>query len=86
MALTTYAELKTAIGDFLNRDDLTSVAPDFISLAEADINRRVRHWRMEGRATHKLIRSLAPYPRFCRSFDISRNVWRFSADRVVEQS
>lgn len=47
MSITTYAGLKTAIGDFLNRDDLTSVAPTFIQLAESQINRDVRHWRME---------------------------------------
>ena len=49
MSLTTYAELQTAIGNFLNRDDLTSVAPDFIALAEAAINRDVRDYRMIAR-------------------------------------
>ena len=43
MAITTYAELKTAIANWLNREDLTSVIPDFISLAEADFNRKLRH-------------------------------------------
>lgn len=51
MALTTYAELQSAIADFLNRDDLTSVIPTFITLAEADMKRRIRHWRMEKRST-----------------------------------
>ena len=51
MAITTFAELKTQIGDFLNRDDLTSVIPTFIDLAESQINRDVRHWRMENRVT-----------------------------------
>jgi len=50
MALSTYDELKTSIADFLNRDDLTSVIPDFITLAETGMNREVRHWRMEKRA------------------------------------
>lgn len=50
MSITTYDELKTTIADFLNRDDLTSVIPTFISLAEADLNRQVRHWRMEDRS------------------------------------
>jgi hypothetical protein len=54
MAITTYAELKTAVANWLNRDDLTAVIPDFISLTEADINRNVRHWRMEQRATASL--------------------------------
>jgi hypothetical protein len=50
VSITTYDELKSSIADFLNRDDLTSVIPTFISLAEADMNRKVRHWRMEDRA------------------------------------
>jgi len=51
MAITNYTDLQSAIADFLNRDDLTAVIPTFISLAEADMNRRVRHWRMENRST-----------------------------------
>ena len=39
MALSTYDELKASIADFLNRDDLTSVIPDFIKLAETGMNR-----------------------------------------------
>ena len=54
MAITTYAELKTAITDFLNRDDLDSAAGTFISLAEADLQRRIRHWRMEKRSTAEI--------------------------------
>jgi hypothetical protein len=49
MAITTYAELKTAIADFLNRDDLTSIIPTFIELTEAQMAREVRHWRQEKR-------------------------------------
>lgn len=51
MSITTYSELKTSIANWLNRDDLTSVIPDFISLTEADMDRKIRHWRMENRAT-----------------------------------
>ena len=50
MALTTYTELKTSIGDWLNRSDLTSVIPDFISLAEAQIERTLRARQMIVRA------------------------------------
>jgi hypothetical protein len=49
MAISTYAELKTAIADFLNRDDLTSVIPSFIALAEQQMARDIRHWRQEKR-------------------------------------
>jgi len=54
MAITTYAELQSNITDFLNRDDLVSVAPTFISLAEANMQRQVRHWRQEKRSTAEL--------------------------------
>jgi len=54
MAIETYSQLKTAVADFLNRDDLTSVIPTFISLAESQINRDVRNWKMEKRATAQL--------------------------------
>ena len=46
MALTTYTELKASIGDWLNRTDLTSAIPDFISLAEAQIERQLRTRQM----------------------------------------
>jgi hypothetical protein len=49
MAITTYAELQSSIANWLNRDDLTAVTPDFISLAEAGINRDLRHYRMINR-------------------------------------
>ena len=62
MALTTYAELKTSIADFLDRDDLTSVIPDFISLAEADLNRSLRHWRQEKRATAEIDTQFSAIP------------------------
>jgi len=54
MPLTTYAELQASIADTLNRDDLASVTTSFISLAEADMQRKVRHWRMEKRSTAEL--------------------------------
>ena len=49
MALSNYTELQASIADTLNRDDLTAVIPDFVRLAEAQLNRVVRHWRMEDR-------------------------------------
>lgn len=47
MALNNYANLKTAIANFLARDDLTSEIDDFIDLTEADFNRRLRVRNME---------------------------------------
>ena len=51
MAITNYTNLQTTIADFLNRDDLTSVIPTFIQLSEAQMNRDIRHYEMEKRAT-----------------------------------
>ena len=50
MALTTYTELKTSIGDWLNRSNLTNAIPDFISLAEAQVERTLRTRQMIVRA------------------------------------
>ncbi len=46
MAITSYSTLQTSIGDWLNRADLTAVIPDFITLAEAQFNRNIRHRKM----------------------------------------
>lgn len=51
MALDTYSGLKTTIADYLNRDDLTSAIPSFITLAEAKFNRKLRVRQMVKRAT-----------------------------------
>ena len=51
MSLSNYTGLKASIADFLNRDDLTAVIPDFITLAEAQINRDIRHFKMEARSS-----------------------------------
>lgn len=42
MALTTYTELKAAVGDWLNRTDLATPIADFVTLAEAEMKRRIR--------------------------------------------
>lgn len=51
MALVNYSDLKTSIADWLNRSDLTSVIPDFITLAEASFNKEIRNRKMIKRAT-----------------------------------
>jgi hypothetical protein len=42
MAIGTYAELQTAVANWLDRDDLTDRIPEFIALAEARMNRALR--------------------------------------------
>jgi len=47
MALTNYTTLKASIANWLNRSDLTSeIADDFIVLAEADFNSKLRVRKM----------------------------------------
>lgn len=41
MAISTYSELKTAISDWMDRTDLTGNVTDFITLAEARLNRKI---------------------------------------------
>lgn len=54
MSITSYATLKSAIADWMLRDDLTAVIPSFISLSEAKFNRRIRDYRMIKRATAEI--------------------------------
>ena len=42
MAISTKSELHTAVTNWLNRSDLTSRIPEFITLAEASFNRNLR--------------------------------------------
>ena len=55
MALTTYSELQAAVASWLHRDDLTAQIPDFIRLAEADMQVRAKlsQWETEASALGK---------------------------------
>lgn len=57
MAITTYAELKTAIADWLNRADLDQKIPDFIRLAESTLNDVLRQADMVTQSTGVTITS-----------------------------
>lgn len=63
MSIATYDELKAAVADWLERSDLDSRIPDFITLAEAKINRTLRHPNMEIRATASTV-STSDEPQF----------------------
>ena len=62
MALDTFSGLKTTIADYLNRDDLTSIIPSFISIAEAKFNRKLRVRQMVKRATATLDTAFFAFP------------------------
>ena len=52
MALATYSDLKTSIANWLNRSDLTNeISEDFIVLAEADFNSKLRIRKMNTSAS-----------------------------------
>ena len=42
MALDNYVDLQTAIGNWLNRSDLSAQIPDFITIAETQLRRRLK--------------------------------------------
>ena len=48
---STYAELKDEVVNFLNNMAAEQTVDTFIDLTEADMSRRLRHWRMEKRST-----------------------------------
>jgi hypothetical protein len=62
MAISTYTELKSAISDWLNRDDLTSVIPTFITLAEAGMERVLRTRHMLNRSTASIDTQYSAFP------------------------
>jgi len=57
MAIGTYAELQTAVANWLDRDDLTARIPEFIALAEARFNRILRLRSMEAKYTANTVAS-----------------------------
>ena len=51
---STYQELKDAVLAFANNLVIEQNIDTFIDLCEADMSRRVRHWRMEKRSNADL--------------------------------
>lgn len=51
MSISNYTELQSAIGRWLHRADLASVAPDLITFAENRLNRNLRVRQMEAAHT-----------------------------------
>lgn len=62
MALATYADLKTSVASWLNRTDLTSVIPDFVSLAETELRRDLRLRAQQAFATGSLVGGVVAEP------------------------
>lgn len=62
MALSTYSELQTAVGSWLNRSDLDTNIPDFIALAESSFNRVLRTRNQITRATSSVSEQFVALP------------------------
>lgn len=62
MSITNYSELKTAVGNWLNRSDLTAYIPDFIAMAESTIYRRLRIRAMEASLNATISSGVIPLP------------------------
>ena len=60
--MTNYGELLAAVASWMDRDDLTSVLPSFVALAEEDMQRhlRVREMEQDFTATTNGRRALLP--------------------------
>jgi hypothetical protein len=63
MAIGNYTQLVAAVAEWLARDDLSARIPDFVTLAEAKINRVLLHPGMESRAT-VMVNTLLTDPEF----------------------
>ena len=61
MAIGTYAELQIAVANWLDRDDLTDRIPEFITLAEARMNRLLRLRLMENKYTASTVAAQRNY-------------------------
>lgn len=67
MSISTFSELKTAIADTLNRQDLTATIPNFITLCESRCNRTLRTRDMRTRnAAYSISTALTALPAACR--------------------
>lgn len=51
MSITSYAELQASVASWLNRGDLSANIPDFVTLAEAQLNRDLKTRAMETKTT-----------------------------------
>lgn len=62
MAITTHAELKTAVSNWLRRSDLSSYLDDLVTLAETRIFREVRNEDTTGAYSETLLASTGTTP------------------------
>lgn len=62
MALANYSDLQASVASFLHRDDLTAEIPDFIRLAEADLQVRAKLSQWDTSASVSLTNGVGSLP------------------------
>lgn len=72
MAINDYATLQSAAADWLARADLTARIPDFISLAEARLNRELRVKQMQATVSGTISAGQLTLPADCREIQSLR--------------
>lgn len=84
MAIATYSDLQSAAADWLNRTDLSSVIPTFISLAEAKFNRELRTRDMLSRSQASSSDEFIAMPAdFLEMYDLELNMSGISAQQPL---
>lgn len=82
MTISTYTELKTAIANFVHRNDLTSVLDDFIDLCEAEMQRKIKLLEFETTGTVAVTAGVGTLPTgFIGARALS---WDGAPDRILQ--
>lgn len=90
MAFDNFGELKTSIGNWLKRSDLSERIPDFVELCEADMRARLRPVDLQARTTVTVDAEYVDIPAGLKSvtrmsIDGDNNVpMRFVTPEVIE--
>lgn len=81
MAINSYTNLKTAIADYIERNDLTSVLDDFIDAAEAEMQRVLKLQAFEATANVTMTSGSGSLP---TGFNKARSVyWSTNPNRIL---
>lgn len=72
MALANYSDLLAAVGNWLNRSDLTARIPELITLAESEFNRLIRTPDMEATGNVAVTSGTGSLPADCLSVKTAR--------------
>jgi hypothetical protein len=82
MSITVYSELKTAIADFIHKNNLTSVIDDFIDLCEAEMQRKIKLLEFETTGTVAVTAGVGTLPTgFIGARALS---WDGAPDRILQ--